>query len=78
MDEKYFYSPSTGGFYLLSMKPFYENSKNRWPDDAIQISEKWYKYLVEENSTRVIIPNDYGQPILSDTPPLTSYEKVPS
>ncbi|EKS6104934.1 hypothetical protein QCA88_004265 [Escherichia coli] len=69
MEEQYFYSASTGGFYLLSMRPVYEKSMNGWPDDAVSISEKWYYYLKEKSSTQAIVSNEYGQPVLSTVSP---------
>ena len=78
MEEQYLYSASTGGVYLLSMRPVYEKSKNGWPDDAVSISEKWYYYLKEKSSTQAIIPNEYGQPVLTDIPALTPVEELSS
>ena len=78
MEEQYFYSPSTNGFYLLSMRSIYEKSESGWPEDAVSISEKWYYYLKEKSSTQAIIPNKYGQPVLTDIPPLTPADELPS
>lgn len=77
MDEQYFYSPSLNGFYFYSMKNLYENSESGWPDDALAISPQWYQTLMTGQSDgRIIVANEYGQPVLSDPPPLTTEELV--
>ncbi|HEI3267379.1 TPA: tail fiber assembly protein [Escherichia coli] len=79
MVEQYFYSPSNGGFYFQSMKDIYENSEAGWPGDAVSISEKWYQYLMNGQSNgRVIVCNEYNQPVLSDPPLPTPDELIAS
>lgn len=65
MEERYFYSPTTGGFYPLSMKEQYENSLNGWPADAVEISPEDYQALMagQENGQE-IVPGDDGMPEL--------------
>ncbi|MCE6966062.1 tail fiber assembly protein [Enterobacter sp. MW07] len=76
MEEQYFYSPSLNGFFYLSMKPDYEKSETGWPDDALPISARWYQYLIDNNTEKVIVPNQYGQPVLSEPLPLTTGERI--
>lgn len=65
MEERYFYSPTRGGFYPLSMKEQYENSINGWPADAVEISPGDYQALMagQENGQE-IVPGDDGMPEL--------------
>lgn len=76
MDEQYYYSASMNGFFFLSLKPDYEKSELGWPADALLISERWYQYLIDKSSGRIIIPNEYGQPVLSDPLPLSEEESI--
>lgn len=77
MEEQYFYSSSVNGFFFYSLKPIYDNSESGWPTDAISISERWYKYLLNGQSKgRCIVSNEYGQPILSEPPPPTAAEAI--
>ncbi|PWI80486.1 phage tail protein [Enterobacter sp. CGMCC 5087] len=65
MEERYFYSPTTRGFYPLSMKEQYENSLNGWPADAVEINTNDYQALLEGQSRgQVIVPGDDGNPKL--------------
>ena len=66
MDERYFYSPTTGGFYLQSDKGQYEDSINGWPVDAVEITQEEYQTLItgQENG-QVIVPGDDGKPELT-------------
>lgn len=65
MEERYFYSPATGGFYPLSMKEQYESSINGWPADAIEISPEDYQALMDgQENGQVIVPGDDGVPEL--------------
>ena len=76
MEEQYFYSPSLNGFFYLSMKSDYEKSDTGWPDDALSVSARWYQYLIDNSTEKVIVPNEYGQPVLSEPPPLTTGELI--
>lgn len=76
MEEQYFYSPSLNGFFFLSMKPDYEKSETGWPADAVYISARWYQYLIDNSTQKVIVPNEYGQPVLSEPPALTTEELI--
>lgn len=76
MEEQYFYSPSRNGFYFLSLKPDYENSEKGWPEDAVAISERWYQYLISGSSARIVVANEYGQPVLADPPQATEEELI--
>lgn len=65
MEERYFYSQTTGGFYPLSMKEQYESSINGWPADAVEISPEDYQALMDgQENGQVIIPGDDGMPEL--------------
>ena len=65
MDEHYFYSETTGGFYRQSMKAQYENSLNGWPVDAVEISTDYYQTLMNgQENGQEIIPDDGGMPQL--------------
>lgn len=57
------------GFYLSELFQDYELS-GTWPNDAIEISERWYEYLIEGQGVgKVITVNEYGQPVLADPAP---------
>lgn len=65
MEERYYYSPTTGGFYPFSMKEQYENSINGWPADAVEITLEDYQVLMAgQESGLVIVPGDDGLPVL--------------
>ncbi|WP_436882779.1 tail fiber assembly protein [Enterobacter asburiae] len=67
MEERYFYSPTTGGFYPLTMKEQYENSINGWPVDAIEVSTEDYRALMDgQENGQVITPDANGKPVLTD------------
>ncbi|EKS6645803.1 tail fiber assembly protein [Enterobacter hormaechei] len=65
MDEQYFYSATTQGFYRLSMKEQYENSLNGWPADAAEISAEDYRSLMDgQENGYEIEPDQSGKPVL--------------
>ncbi|MGX5056727.1 tail fiber assembly protein [Enterobacter asburiae] len=67
MKEKYYWSAKKNGFYLDSIKEFYVKSAAGWPDDSVEISERWYNYLLTgQTGGKVITSNAYGYPVLSD------------
>lgn len=71
----YYYSPRDNGFYLLSLKPDYESSKNAWPDDAVGVADDDYKMLMAGLANgQIIAPGADGYPILEDRPPPTQEE----
>ncbi|CAM6437577.1 Tail fiber assembly protein [Citrobacter sedlakii] len=73
---KYYYSASNNSFYPLSLKDDYD-VVDSWPSDAVAISEKWYNYLMEgQMKGKLIISNEYGEPILSEPAPLTKQELI--
>ncbi|KKY79539.1 hypothetical protein OA44_15555 [Enterobacter cloacae] len=64
-----YFSASAMGFYLSELFQDYELS-GTWPNDAIEISERWYEYLIEGQGVgKVITVNEYGQPVLADPAP---------
>ncbi|VEN40682.1 unnamed protein product [Callosobruchus maculatus] len=75
MQERIFYSAQTNGFYPYSLFDDYNNAGN-WPNDAVEISDRWYNYLLDGQSTgKIITSNEYGLPILSD-PPMPSKDEL--
>ncbi|EMX9182050.1 tail fiber assembly protein [Citrobacter sedlakii] len=73
---KYYFSASNNSFYPLSLKDDYD-VVDSWPSDAVAISEKWYNYLMEgQMKGKLIISNEYGEPILSEPAPLTKQELI--
>jgi hypothetical protein len=63
-----FYSASMKGFYPEFMKSDYDREGN-WPDDVQEVSERWYNYLMDGQAEgKVIVPNEYGQPVLVEPP----------
>lgn len=67
MDEQYFYSALTGGFYRESDREIYEASAAGWPGDAVLISKIEYRELFEgQASGRTITADDGGRPVLTD------------
>lgn len=72
---EYYYSSSKNAFYAFELKQDYLNAES-WPDDAAPISERWYNHLIEgQQDGKVIVPNEYGQPVLSDPEP-PSHEQL--
>ncbi|ENZ0435959.1 tail fiber assembly protein [Enterobacter hormaechei] len=63
-EGNYYFSAVNGGFYLSSLRANYENA-GTWPDDALPISDRWYRYLINgQTMGKIIAANEYGQPIL--------------
>lgn len=63
-----YYSPKMKGFYFENDKALYVDAGS-WPEDASAISERWYHYLIDgQSSGREIVANVYGQPMLADLP----------
>ncbi|MDA4792271.1 tail fiber assembly protein [Enterobacter hormaechei] len=63
-----YFSPSEIGFYHESDKQAYLLA-GTWPNDLLEISEKWFLYLLEgQQKGMVITVNDYEQPFLVDPP----------
>lgn len=76
MTERIFYSAKTNGFYPYSLFDDYDEAGN-WPGDAVEISFNWYDYLLDGQSTgKIITPNEYGSPVLSDPPEPTKDELI--
>ena len=76
MSERFFYSAKSNGFYLYSLMNDYQEAGN-WPVDAVEISERWYTYLLDGQSTgKIICSNEYGSPVLSDPPPPTPEQVI--
>lgn len=68
MEEQYFYSASTGGFYLSSIHDFI-------PDDKFEISQKEYSALLSGQESGKLIQSDKnGKPVLVDPPALTDVQ----
>lgn len=67
MDEQYYYSALTGGFYRECDRDIYETSANGWPTDAVMVSVDDYKTLLDGQANgRIIVANDSGSPVLID------------
>lgn len=65
MEEKYFYSALTGGFYLSSIHEVI-------PEDKVQIAQKEYTALLSgQEKGKVIQADENGKPVLVDPPELT-------
>lgn len=76
MTERIFYSAQTNGFYPYSLFEDYSEAGS-WPQDAVEISERWYSYLLEGQSAgKVISANEYGSPVFSEAPPPTNEQLV--
>lgn len=71
-----YYSPSTNGFYDDNLKNDYDIN-GAWPDDAIEISDRWYHYLLNKQSEgKKINSNEYGQPVLMEPEPPTQADLI--
>ncbi|QLU99710.1 tail fiber assembly protein [Escherichia marmotae] len=69
-----YFSPSMKGFYDDKLKVDYQNSHS-WPDDLVEISERWYAYLLQKQSEgKVISFNEYGQPVAQEPESIMSDE----
>lgn len=74
MNNAYFYSAKTNAFYVSSLMPDYEGA-GTLPDDIKEISTKWYEYLINGQAMgKIISPDEYGQPVLSEPAPPTAQE----
>lgn len=63
-----FFSAHDMGFYHESDKNDYLIA-GTWPDDLIEISERWFRFLIDgQEGGKVISVNEYGQPVLADPP----------
>lgn len=66
-----FYSPRTGGFYDQ------EIHGDAIPDDVVGITSQRHAELLDGQSLgRRIVPNEQGDPILADQPPLTIEQRA--
>ncbi|MEP9181704.1 tail fiber assembly protein [Enterobacter cloacae] len=75
-EGNYFFSAANGGFYSSSLRANYENA-GTWPDDALPISDRWYRYLINGQARgRVITANEYCQPVLANPPEPTLAELI--
>ncbi|WP_318392752.1 tail fiber assembly protein [Enterobacter sp.] len=62
-----YYSAASGGFYPDFLKENYNNVGGGWPADAVEITQRWYEYLLNAQAEgQIIVPNEYGQPVLAD------------
>lgn len=69
MTERYFYSPSSKGFYPFSLMPLYEETQEGWPADAVEISNEAYSSILSGKAKGKIITNsENGYPVLIDAP----------
>lgn len=76
MSEMYFYSAEKNGFYAGSMQADYKRA-GKWPTDAVEISERWYSYLLEgQTEGKVVAPDEYNQPVLVNPPEPTQAELI--
>ncbi|XTZ36758.1 tail fiber assembly protein [Salmonella enterica] len=72
----YYYSPENNGFYPAVLKADYE-AAGTWPVDAIPVSDRWYQYLLDKQSSgQIIKPNEYGQPVVAAPPPPTAEDLI--
>ncbi|MFG6090872.1 tail fiber assembly protein [Enterobacter soli] len=71
-----FYSASKQGFFPDFMKAEYQQAGN-WPDDLKEISDRWFNYLLGKQATgKLIVPDEYGLPVLTDPPEPTQAELI--
>lgn len=74
MSERIFYSAKTNGFYPYSLVEDYTRA-GAWPEDAVEITERWYSsLLVGQSAGKMITANEYGQPVMSEPTPPTAQE----
>lgn len=67
MDEQYYYSAVTGGFYRECDRDIYEASANGWPTDAVMVSvDDYIKLFDGQANGRIIAADDSGRPVLTD------------
>ncbi|HBA9795737.1 TPA: tail fiber assembly protein [Escherichia coli] len=70
-----YYSSSENSFYDDSLRSDYDIN-GTWPDDVLEISERWYRYLLDKQSEgKTINPNEYGQPVVTE-PELPTREEL--
>jgi hypothetical protein len=76
MDEKIYFSAALTGFLYESDRAEFENGIG-WPADAVEISARWYEYLMAgQTSGKQIAANEYGQPVLTNLPLPTTSELI--
>lgn len=71
-----YYSASKQGFFPDFMKAEYQQAGN-WPDDVKEISDRWFNYLLgKQTEGKVIVPDEYGLPVLANPPEPTQAELI--
>lgn len=71
-----YFSAAENGFYDDAFKADYTTA-GTWPDDAVEISVRWYQYLINGQTLgRNITANEYGQPVLVDPPAPTKEQLI--
>lgn len=76
MKNKVFYSAANNGFYFEVDKTAFVSGAG-WPDDAREISERWYNYLLNGQAKgKLIVPDEYGYPVLAEPPAPTQGELI--
>lgn len=71
-----YYSASKQGFFPGFMKAEYQQAGN-WPDDLKEISDHWFNYLLgKQTEGKVIVPDEYGLPVLANPPEPTQAELI--
>jgi hypothetical protein len=64
MDNKIYYSACNNGFYFEEDKAAFIDGTG-WPEDAKEISQRWYNYLLTGQAAgKLITPDKYGLPVL--------------
>lgn len=71
-----YFSAAENGFYDDAFKADY-TAAGTWPDDAVEISDRWYQHLINGQTLgRNITANEYGQPVLADPPSPTKEQLI--
>lgn len=76
MENKVFYSAANNGFYFDIDKAAFVSGAG-WPEDAKEISERWYNCLLEGQAKgKLIVPDKYSYPILAEPPAPTQGDLI--
>lgn len=71
-----YYSATARGFFPDFLMEEYKAAGN-WPDDVKEISDNWFNYLLGKQAEgKMIVPDEYGLPVLSNPPEPTQAELI--
>jgi hypothetical protein len=71
-----YYSAKMNAFFPSILKNDYV-AAGTWPEDSVEISERWHSYLLDgQMKGKIITPDEYGMPVLMAQPEPTFEEII--